>query len=75
MTLFSVKEVATQFGVNPHSVYRMIAAGTLRGHRLGLGRGTLRISQDEIRRYLDSSGTDRLPDNPEEDEDNEDLCK
>lgn len=55
MTLFTVKQVAEILGVSKGCVYALIDAGKLDHHRIGLGRGTIRISDQELDAYLDES--------------------
>jgi excisionase family DNA binding protein len=47
-----VKEAAFRLDVSPATIYGLVAAGKLRCHRVGLGRGAIRISEDHIVEYL-----------------------
>ncbi len=48
----TVKEVAAILGVNPKTVYLVIRSGRLRCHRIGNGRGTIRISDAQLAEYM-----------------------
>jgi excisionase family DNA binding protein len=47
-----VREAARLLEVSPSTVYALIAAGRLRCSRVGLGRGVIRISQEQLADYL-----------------------
>jgi excisionase family DNA binding protein len=47
-----VKEAAARLDVSPATVYGLVAAGKLRCHRVGLGRGCIRISEDHLGEFL-----------------------
>lgn len=53
--MFSVKQVADRLAVSAAVVYRLIDSGQLEAHRIGLKRGTLRISEQQIEAYLEKS--------------------
>ncbi len=53
MTL-NVKQTALRLNVSPSLVYALCAAGRLPHHRVGVGRGTIRIEEsaiEDVRRY------------------------
>lgn len=50
-----VRDVAARLEVSPSLVYQLIAAGKLRCTRHGLGRGTVRISEEQLAAYLAES--------------------
>lgn len=50
--LFTVQEVAFRLGVSRGSVYELVKQGRLAAHRVGSGRGTIRISEADLRTYL-----------------------
>ena len=47
MTL-TVKQAARRLNVSPSLVYAMCAAGRLPHHRVGVGRGTIRIDEADL---------------------------
>lgn len=51
-TLLRVGEVAARLGVSAGTVYGLVAAGKLRCSRIGLGRGCIRVSEQQIDEYL-----------------------
>ena len=59
--MLSVKETARWLNVSPSTVYGLINSGELKCHRVGVGRGVIRISEAAISDYLDSctAGTRR----------------
>jgi excisionase family DNA binding protein len=47
-----VREAAQRLDVSEATVYALVASGRLRCHRVGLGRGAIRISEDHLAEYL-----------------------
>lgn len=47
----TVKQVAQQLGISQSLVYGLIAAGKIRHSRFGIGRGTIRITQEALDEY------------------------
>ena len=47
-----VKDAAIRLDVSSATIYGLIAAGKLRCHRLGLGRGCIRISEEHLSEFL-----------------------
>ena len=52
--MLTVREVAERLGIGESTVYQLVACGRLGSHRLGLGRGTIRITSEDVDAYLDS---------------------
>jgi excisionase family DNA binding protein len=50
-----VKEAAERLEVSTATVYALVASGRLRCHRIGIGRGAIRISDDQLADYLKGS--------------------
>ena len=48
----TVKQVAERLEVSPSLIYLIIAEGKLRCTRHGMGRGTLRINEEQLAEYL-----------------------
>ena len=46
---YTIKEAAEKLGVSPRTVQRRIKDGALKRHKL---RGTVRISEDDLRAFL-----------------------
>jgi len=54
-TLYKVADVARILNVSASCVYALIEKGVLACHRIGLGRGTVRISETDLNHYLATS--------------------
>jgi len=52
--MLTVEQAADQLQVSKSIVYSLIEAGKIACHRIGLGRGTIRMSQDDLDQYLES---------------------
>jgi excisionase family DNA binding protein len=50
----TVPQAAAVLEVTPALVYRLCAAGRLAHRRIGLGRGTIRITAEDLAAYLES---------------------
>jgi excisionase family DNA binding protein len=48
----TVKEAAVRLDINRSLVYELLRAGKLQGSRHGLGRGTWRVSEEQLQDYL-----------------------
>jgi len=55
MSFLTVRQVAEQLQVSPSMVYQLCAQGKILHHRFGLGRGTIRISPEQLHRYLEET--------------------
>ena len=55
----TIHDAAQRLEVSPALVYSLVASGKLRSHRIGNGRGVLRISEDQLLAYL--MGTESAP--------------
>jgi excisionase family DNA binding protein len=51
--MFTVREIAERLKVSAACVYALTESGQLGCHRIGLGRGVIRISEENLREYLD----------------------
>ena len=45
---------ADRLQISLSTVYALVSQGALRAHRIGLGRGSIRIAEEELQLYLDS---------------------
>ena len=50
--MLSVKKVAERLSVSQSVVYSLIDAGDISIHRIGRGRGTIRISESDLDNFL-----------------------
>lgn len=55
VTLLSVRETAGRMGVTTSTVYALCREQLLSHSRIGVGRGTIRISEEAISEYLTSA--------------------
>lgn len=53
--LITVKQAAKMLTVSPSLVYALVADGTLPAVRMGTGRGTIRLEDEDVRRYLEAT--------------------
>jgi excisionase family DNA binding protein len=49
------RDVANRLGVSLATVYALLASGKLTAYRIGIGRGTYRVSEDQLSAYLASA--------------------
>ena len=63
--MHKVSQVAEKLNVSESIVYALIDSGRLACHRIGMGRGTIRISTDDLDAFLAScrvaKGAEPLP--------------
>lgn len=52
MLLLDVRTAAGRLGVKRSTVYGLVSAGLLVAHRIGLGRGSVRIAEADLADYL-----------------------
>jgi excisionase family DNA binding protein len=50
----TVKQAAQRLEVAPSTVYALCAAGLMPHHRVGLGRGVIRIDEADVRDYIEA---------------------
>ncbi len=51
----TVRQAARQLNVDDRTIYSLCSSGAIAHHRIGNGRGTIRIAPDDLNRFLDSS--------------------
>lgn len=56
--MMRVAEVARRLDVSDKVVYALLESGRLRAYRVGAGRGSYRVTEDQLRAYLESTLTD-----------------
>jgi excisionase family DNA binding protein len=59
-----VRQAAEQLEVSPSLVYALCASGKLGHYRVGLGRGAIRITEDDVRAYRDAKRVEARADRP-----------
>lgn len=53
-TMLTVKQVAEQLSVSVTCVYQMISQGRIACHRIGLGRGAIRVASEDLTVFIES---------------------
>lgn len=53
--MLSVKQVAERLNLSRQCVYALIDSGEIPAHRFGVGRGTIRVSAEDLNTYVDSA--------------------
>ena len=62
--LLTVSQVAERLAVSSSLVYQLIESGRLGHHRIGNGRGTLRVGQADLEAYLSACHSIQKPTQP-----------
>jgi len=57
--MLTVKEVAERLRISRTCVYQLVERGKLACHRIGLGRGAIRISLADLTEYIESCRVSR----------------
>jgi excisionase family DNA binding protein len=57
----TVRQAAERLEVSPQLVYALIGAGRLRCTRHGLGRGCIRVSEEQLAAYLEEAERRTMP--------------
>ena len=64
--MLTVADVAKRLRCSPSLVYSLCASGKLPHHRLGLGRGTIRVTEAQLAAFLEGTAITPAPSQPEE---------
>ena len=59
--MLTIAQVAERLQVSRQLVYALVEAGELPAHRFGLGRGTVRVSEDDLQTYIGHCRTGGRP--------------
>jgi excisionase family DNA binding protein len=51
--MLNVREVAERLRVSATCVYQLIEQGRMACHRIGIGRGAIRVSEDDLEEFID----------------------
>lgn len=62
--LLTVKDVATRLNVSASCIYQLVESGKLSHHRIGLGRGAIRFSDEDIAEFLNQVREATRPQSP-----------
>ncbi len=60
----TVKQAAERLEVSSATVYALVASGRLRCNRIGIGRGAIRISEEQLADYLKGSLSEVIQEAP-----------
>lgn len=59
--MLTVQQTAERLNVSPQVVYALCSSGKLPSYRIGLGRGAVRVSEDDLAEYLESCRQNAKP--------------
>jgi excisionase family DNA binding protein len=59
--MFTVNQIATKLNVWASTVYNLVESGELPHHRFGRGRGTIRVSEEQLQEFLGRTVVDARP--------------
>jgi excisionase family DNA binding protein len=57
ISLLKVRDVAERLAISASSVYALVEAGRIACHRIGIGRGAIRIDERDLDAFLDACRT------------------
>lgn len=59
--MLKVKDAAQRISVSIGTIYALCQSGQLAHSRIGIGRGTIRINEQDLAAYLDRTKAEDLP--------------
>lgn len=59
--LLTVKDVAQKLNVSQSCIYQLVESGRIPHHRIGLGRGAIRFTEEDVTGFLATSREDAIP--------------
>ena len=62
--LMTVQETAERLAVSPSCVYQLVDTGKLACHRIGIGRGAIRVAEQDLKNYLASCRQEKKGEEP-----------
>ena len=62
--LLTVRQVAERLNVSASCVYQLVESGKIPNHRIGLGRGAIRVSEADLEEYLASCRREQMSETP-----------
>ena len=57
--LLKPRQLAERLNVSISTVYCLVEAGRIACHRIGVGRGAVRVSEEQLAEYLEETKTER----------------
>ena len=64
--MLTVADVAKKLCCSRSLIYALVGSGRLPHHRLGLGRGTIRVTEAQLEAFLEGTAVTPAPSQPEE---------
>jgi len=58
--MLTIKDVAARLSVSATCVYQLVASRKLTCHRIGVGRGAIRIRESDLEKFVDDCRQDRV---------------
>lgn len=58
MSLLTISQVAEHLNVSKSLAYLLVERGKLISHRIGTGRGTIRVSEEDLKQYVNDCRVD-----------------
>ncbi len=52
MKFYTIADISDLLKISPSNAYALVEAGKIIAHRIGVGRGTIRVSEDDFLTYL-----------------------
>jgi excisionase family DNA binding protein len=59
--MYTVNEIAGKLHVSVSTVYNAVESGELPHHRFGRGRGTIRVSEEQLEQFLGRTKVEARP--------------
>jgi excisionase family DNA binding protein len=52
-SLLTIRKVAERLAIAPSTAYALVQSGKIASHRIGLGRGAIRVDERDLEAYLE----------------------
>jgi excisionase family DNA binding protein len=59
--LLTIRDVAQRLTIAPSTAYALIQSGKIVGHRIGVGRGAIRVDEEDLETFLESCRSSPRP--------------
>lgn len=60
-SMLTVKQVAERLQISAQSVYALVQRGDIVVHRIGCGRGSIRISEEDLASFVEATRSRSVP--------------
>jgi excisionase family DNA binding protein len=61
MKFYTIADISDLLKISQSNAYALVETGKLVAHRIGVGRGTIRVSEDDLQEFLGQSRSQREP--------------